>query len=80
METITKRGPATLAMPYMPPIRPVYVGRLTSGTVFAIIRIAPEKMPDAPNPAIARPIMNAGELGAAPQRALPTSKMNMAPI
>lgn len=40
-----------------------------------IIIIAPEKMPAEPKPAMARPAMKTGELGAAPQMALPTSKI-----
>ena len=39
-----------------------------------MITIDPEKIPELPRPAMARPIMNAMELGAAPQRADPTSK------
>jgi len=38
----------------------------------------PEKIPAAPRPAIARPTIRAGELGAAPQTAEPTSKIVMA--
>lgn len=40
-----------------------------------MIIIAPEKIPADPTPAIARPRIKDGELGAAPQRVLPTSKM-----
>lgn len=57
---------------------PMYVGLFRNGTVFATINIAPEKMPAEPNPATARPMMNAVELGAAPQTALPISKMRSA--
>lgn len=38
---------------------------------------APEKIPPLPTPEIARPMMKATELGAAPQMALPTSKSKM---
>lgn len=40
-----------------------------------MIIIAPEKIPAEPKPAIARPAMNTGEFGAAPQTALPISKI-----
>lgn len=36
--------------------------------------MAPEKIPEEPDPAMARPIMNATEFGAAPHIADPTSK------
>ena len=39
--------------------------------------IPPDITPPEPIPAIARPMMNATEFGAAPQRAEPTSKMKM---
>ncbi len=42
-----------------------------------MIMMAPEKMPEEPHPAIARPIINAVEFGAAPHNADPTSKMAM---
>lgn len=42
------------------------------------MRMAPEKIPADPTPAIARPIIKAAELGAAPQMALPISKMTSA--
>lgn len=38
----------------------------------------PEKMPAQPMPAIARPIINAADEGAAPQMADPISKIKMA--
>ena len=40
--------------------------------------IAPEKIPDEPVPATARPTMKAVELGAAPHNRDPTSKRQMA--
>ena len=73
-----KSGPATLAMPYMDPMMPVYVGRCRSGTAKEMMRIAPVNMPAAPRPAIARPIIKAVDVGAAPQTAEPTSKMSSA--
>jgi len=71
-------GPATEAIPYMPPMIPMYAGRFLRGTVFATIRIAPLKIPAAPTPAIARPMMRAVELGATPQTREPISKMKRA--
>jgi hypothetical protein len=37
----------------------------------------PAKMPAEPTPAIARPMINAVEFGAAPQMSEPTSKITM---
>lgn len=54
---------------------PMYVGRWRSGTVTEIIRMAPEKIPAAPTPAIARPMIKAVEFGAMPQIKLPSSKI-----
>lgn len=54
------------------------MGRLASGTICAIITVAPENMPADPIPAIARPTMKALELGAPPQTADPTSKIRIA--
>jgi hypothetical protein len=62
----------------MPATIPVYMGRLESGTVFAMITRAPEKIPALPTPATARPRMKTVEVGAAPQRTDPTSKNPMA--
>ncbi len=42
-----------------------------------IMIMAPEKMPEEPLPAIARPTMNAVEFGAAPHIADPISKTAM---
>ena len=42
-----------------------------------MIIIPPEKMPADPKPAMARPIMKAIELGAAPQTADPASKIRI---
>ena len=72
------RGPATEAMPYMPPISPKKIGRLTRGTVLAIVTRAPVKIPADPSPATARPTMKAVEVGATPQTKEPSSKMNNA--
>jgi hypothetical protein len=56
----------------------MYVGRCLNGTVTEMIKIAPEKIPAAPTPATARPMMRAVELGATPQIKEPTSKINRA--
>lgn len=71
----TYNGPATDAMPYIPPIIPMYAGLFLNGTVFATIKMAPLKIPAAPTPAIARPIISAVEFGATPQTSDPSSKM-----
>jgi hypothetical protein len=72
-----RRGPATLAIPYIAPINPVYIGRLTRGTEYATIIRAPEKIPALPTPATALPMIRAMEFGATPQMRLPSSKMAM---
>lgn len=43
-----------------------------------MITMTPENTPALPAPAIARPMIKAVELGAAPQMAEPTSKVPMA--
>jgi hypothetical protein len=68
-----RSGPATDATPKTAPKKPWKSGRLWRGTLFKRIEIAPVKIPEEPKPAIARPMMRAMELGAAPQRAEPTS-------
>ena len=59
-------GPTTLANPYAAPIRPLYFGRSAGETRTAMIVYEPAKRPAAPMPHIARPMMRATELGAAP--------------
>jgi hypothetical protein len=49
----------------------VNIGRLRRGTSGMMIIMPPEKIPADPRPAIARPMMNAVEFGAAPQRVDP---------
>jgi hypothetical protein len=66
-------GPATLAIPYIPPIIPVYVGLWCRGTVCATIRIAPEKIPALPSPATALPMIRAVDDGATAQTRDPSS-------
>ena len=75
MNAPPSRGPTTLAIPYMPPMKPVYTGLFSSGDELANIISAPENKPEAPRPAMARPTMRAIELGATPQISEPTSKM-----
>lgn len=78
MNTPPSNGPATDAIPYMAPMNPVYIGRFTRGTEYATMIKAPEKIPALPMPAMARPIIKAMELGAAPQMRLPSSNMPIA--
>jgi hypothetical protein len=73
-----RRGPTTEARPKILPIMLWYIGRFARGTVWTIMIIEPEKMPEEPSPAMARPIMSAVEFGAAPQIADPTSKIRIA--
>jgi hypothetical protein len=70
----TYRGPATDAIPHIPPISPIYVGRWRRGTLRPTIRMAPEKIPAAPKPATARPRIRPRELGVTPQTREPISK------
>jgi hypothetical protein len=53
-------------------------GLFFSGTVFAMMRTAPLKIPADPTPAMARPTINVVLFGATAQIKLPTSKMKMA--
>lgn len=55
----------------------VKMGRFRRGMSGSMIIMPPAKMPADPRPAMARPIMKAVELGAAPQRADPTSKITI---
>jgi hypothetical protein len=43
------------------------MGRFARGIVWTMMTIAPPKIPDEPNPAIAHPTINAVEFGEAPQ-------------
>jgi hypothetical protein len=56
----------TLARPYAAPINPLYFGRSAEGTRTAMMVCEPENSPAAPIPHIARPMIKATELGAAP--------------
>ena len=76
---VTYRGPATEAIPYIAPITPIYAGLPCRGTVCPTIKMAPEKRPAEPIPAIARPRIRPVELGVMPQTNEPSSKMKSAP-
>ena len=78
MKAPPSKGPATDAMPHMPPIKPKARGLCRSGRVYARMTIEPENKPAVPMPATARPTMKAVELGATAHTRLPTSKMNTA--
>jgi hypothetical protein len=54
------------------------MGLFASGTEYATMIRAPEKMPAEPTPAKALPMMRAIELGATPQTKLPSSKTPIA--
>ena len=56
---------------------PWYTGRLASGMTLTMITMAPFIMPAAPKPDIARPMMKAFDVGAAPHMTDPISKMKM---
>lgn len=62
------------------PVIEVSMGRLRRGTSETMIIMAPVKMPAEPIPAIARPTINAVEVGAAPQITEPTSNTIMQEI
>jgi len=71
------KGPATLATPKHAPKRPCSMGRLASGTVLNMIKIAPVKIPLLPRPATARPTISMLLFRAAPQMMLPSSNKKM---
>lgn len=70
-------GPITLAIAKVPATTPLKIARFDKGTDSAIMMKAPQKMPAPPRPEIARPMIKAIDVGAAPQTALPTSKMTI---
>lgn len=72
-----RSGPTTDEMANVRPNIEVYMGLLRSGTSGSMIMAEPEKMPAAPRPAMARPMMKTTELGAAPQTAEPISKTSI---
>lgn len=56
----------------------MYCGRFSRGKIWVRMTEDPENIPAEPIPAMARPMMKAVELGAAPQIAEPTSKTTTA--
>jgi hypothetical protein len=75
VNTPPSNGPATDAIPHMPPRAPMKVGLLCSGTTCARMIRAPENMPAAPIPAIARPTISPILDGVTPQTKDPNSNM-----
>jgi hypothetical protein len=73
-------GPAIAATPKTADMSPKYAGRRDSGITLVVMRTPPEKIPDAPRPAIARPKINAVELGAVVQIRDPISNSAIAVI
>jgi hypothetical protein len=69
------KGPNTDEMPNTIPNMLWNIGRLARGIIGIMIIMAPEKMPALPKPAMARPKIKTGEVGAAPHIAEPTSKI-----
>lgn len=65
----------TEAMPNTAPKAPWNMALFLRGISGTMITMTPENMPADPRPAIARPIINAIEFGAAPHIAEPASKM-----
>jgi hypothetical protein len=65
-------------MPYILPMKPVYMGRFSRGTECARMMRAPEKIPAEPIPATARPMIRVKLLFATPQIKLPNSNNPMA--
>lgn len=68
----------TEEIPKVAPINPVKKLLFLNGVLSAMMIKHPLNIPPPPMPAIARPIIRARELGAAPQTALPTSKRPIA--
>ncbi len=66
------------ARPNVAPRKPWYLGRFCNGSKSTKMTVAPVKVPALPMPEIARPIMKAGEVGAAAQMIEPISKITMA--
>ena len=94
VKTPPSRGPATEAIPHIPPIKPKAAGRLSRGTgrvrsyhtlakgarsqQYAKMTIDPEKMPPVPKPARALPTISPTLEGATPQTSEPNSKRQIA--
>lgn len=69
------KGPMTEEMAKAMPKNAVKTGLLRRGTSGTMIMMPPTKIPAAPTPEIARPTMKADDVGAAPHKADPASKM-----
>jgi hypothetical protein len=70
-------GPATAAIPYDNPMKPVYVALFSGSAIKAGIVYTPGAIPEAPNPAIERPTITVVELRATALIKLPSSKMRI---
>jgi hypothetical protein len=70
------KGPSTEEIPNTIPNMLWNIGRLARGIIGIMIIMAPEKMPALPKPAMARPKIKTGEVGAAPHIAEPASKIS----
>ena len=70
-----KIGPTTLATPFDKPKRDVNTGRFLRGISGSMMTMLPVKIPADAKPVIARPMIKDTDVGAAPQRAEPASKM-----
>lgn len=70
-------GPATAAIPYDNPMKPVYVALFSGAAMKAGIVYTPGATPEAPKPAIARPTITVVELRATALIKLPSSNMKM---
>lgn len=77
MKAPPSSGPMTDDIPNKAPTMPTKMGLFLNGTICVTMTVDPAVMPAQPTPAIARPMMKAVELGAAPHRAEPTSKTMM---
>jgi len=74
------KGPAIAATPKTADMTPRYAGLRSSGIILLTIRSPPEKIPEAPKPAIARPRIRAVELGAVVHTSEPISNRTIAPM
>lgn len=73
MNAPPNKGPTMLAIPNMAPTNPWYMGLFLNGRIENMTTIEPFMIPLAPKPAIERPMINAGDDGAAPHMVLPIS-------
>lgn len=73
----SRGGPDRVSFTYINPTTAVYIGLTFKGTAVATITKLPVRIPALPKPAIARPIIRAGEDGANPLMVDPISKTNI---